>query len=450
MYVLPVKTRAIITQIPAPVDNVTHTLIGLIAGESAAAETSAAGLTAQARRALSVAVAVIGSNSPDLDLLMSYGAPGNLGYALWHRGYTHTVLGCLALALLLYGGAEAFMRYRQLVPSRRDRRLLFAVALFSTGLHLVMDYLNSYGVHPFWPVANRWSYGDSVFIVEPLYWVAAAPLLFWLRTRLARALFGSALLAVLAIGAWTRLLTPASCALVALGAPALAFAGKRLALRGAARLAVALALAVTSIFVLAAHAASSRAAALARGAFPEDRTLDRVLTPLPSNPLCWDLILVTTHADRYLARHAMLALTPGILKAHSCPAMRAEEHTAPLTAVAAADSDGVRWFGEYRISRSEFASRVAMSCEARAFMLFARAPFLADSAGSAAARSVSAATTAADEPAPGRASVLGDLRFDRGQGRGSFEVTIEPLKKLQNCPRAAPWIAPRADLAPAR
>ena len=33
-----------------------------------------------------------------------------------------------------------------------------------TLLHLGMDFLNSYGVHPFWPIQNRWVYGDSVFI----------------------------------------------------------------------------------------------------------------------------------------------------------------------------------------------------------------------------------------------------------------------------------------------
>ena len=43
-------------------------------------------------------------------------------------------------------------------------------------LHIGMDFMNNYGVHPFWPVDSRWWYGDSVFIIEPLLWAACAPL----------------------------------------------------------------------------------------------------------------------------------------------------------------------------------------------------------------------------------------------------------------------------------
>lgn len=406
-------------------DNITHTLIGLIAGESVAAEMPAAarGLPAAARRALLVAVAVIGSNTPDLDLLLSFGGgpAGNLDYLLRHRGYTHTVLGCLALALVVYACAEAWMRYRRLEPSRRDRGWLLAVALFATALHLVMDYLNSYGVHPFWPVENRWSYGDSVFIVEPLYWVAAAPLLCSLRSRFARLLFALALVAVVAVGVFSRLLTPASCILLAASSLALVFLGSRVSLRAAARVAAALWLCVTLTFTLAGHSAASRAEALARELFPEDRMLDHVLSPLPANPLCWDLLLLETVGDRYVARHAMLALAPGALAARDCPMVGGKEHTAPLRAVGAADTERVRWLGEFEILQQALAERVAANCEAQAFMLFARAPFLAP-------------------------AVLGDLRFDRGGERGRFEVPLPPITTTPSCVPAAPWSAPRADL----
>src|SRR5438067_5678669 len=35
-----------------------------------------------------------------------------------------------------------------------------------------MDSLNVYGVHPFWPFDANWYYGDLVFIVEPVFWIA--------------------------------------------------------------------------------------------------------------------------------------------------------------------------------------------------------------------------------------------------------------------------------------
>jgi inner membrane protein len=89
------------------VDNLTHSIIGLIAGESAAAAGAPAGegvhgLGADARRRLYACIGVVGGNLPDLDLLVSGGGPGcdELGYLLNHRGYTHTLAGCALLALL--------------------------------------------------------------------------------------------------------------------------------------------------------------------------------------------------------------------------------------------------------------------------------------------------------------------------------------------------------------
>src|SRR5690606_16081369 len=57
----------------------------------------------------------------------------------------------------------------------------------------------NYGVHPFWPVDNRWFYGDTIFIWEPLLWIAATPLVFILRTTTARVLVGALLAAPLVV-----------------------------------------------------------------------------------------------------------------------------------------------------------------------------------------------------------------------------------------------------------
>jgi inner membrane protein len=421
------------------VDNVTHTLIGLITGEAVVnhARPSEHGLAAPVRRTLLVAVAVIGSNSPDLDLLLSTrgSEPANLNYMLWHRGYTHTVLGCLALALILYGCAEAWLYLRRLKPSRRDRALLLGTALFTTALHLVMDYLNSYGVHPFWPAENRWSYGDSVFIVEPLYWAAAAPLFFLLRSRFSRVLFGLALISAVAVGAATSFLSAASCAVLALSTVLLIALGARISAPRAARISVALGLALTLLLVSAGRSAAHRAQALAHAAFPEDRLLDHVLSPLPVNPFCWDLWLLETRGDRYLARHAILAIAPRALPAQECHVFPREQHSAPLTRVSAPDSAGVRWLDEFSMSTTELKLNVDANCNAAAFMLFARAPFLART----------------DSGEAERARILGDLRFDRGGESSGFEIPLgqdvaHTHALPRDCGRAAPWAAPRADL----
>lgn len=416
-------------------DNVTHTLVGLIVGESAAthARPCERGLSIQTRRTALIAVAVVGSNSPDLDLLVSLrgSAAGNLDYMLWHRGYTHTLLGCAALALLLYAVTDLVLRMRQLAPSREDRLLLLGTAVLTTALHLAMDYLNSYGVHPFWPMDNHWRYGDRVFIVEPLYWVAAAPLWWGLRRAASRLLFALAVGGVVVLGLATGIMSGLSCCALAVGFVLLAAGGSRLSARSAARMSVVLGLAVTCAFALAGREAAQRAQGLARANFPDDRLLDHVLTPQPANPLCWDLWLLEASGDRYVARHAVLSLGPVFLPAGGCALAEPASHTAPRVAVAARATPAVQWLGETFVPDSLLKGVVAANCEAAAFMLFARAPFIAVDAEGA---------------------VLGDLRFDRGRERGSFEVPLSGNRDSDHagesltCPRAAPWVAPRADL----
>ncbi|HET8875499.1 MAG TPA: metal-dependent hydrolase, partial [Casimicrobiaceae bacterium] len=170
-------------------DNVTHTLIGALLGESAArlAPPAGNGRQAKLRRGLFLAVAIVGSNFPDADLLSTLGADGKLAYLLEHRGHTHTVAGALLISLAMLGGCALWQRWRGLVLPARDRRWLVALALLAPLFHIAMDALNTYGVHPWWPFDNRWYYGDAVFIVEPLFWAAAAPLAFLLRSCTARA-----------------------------------------------------------------------------------------------------------------------------------------------------------------------------------------------------------------------------------------------------------------------
>src|SRR6185436_8226314 len=83
-------------------DNLTHSLIGIVAGDTVArsARSATGGLSADTRRAFLVTVSVIGGNLPDSDLLVSYSGftRDKLAYMLQHRGYTHTIVGCVILA----------------------------------------------------------------------------------------------------------------------------------------------------------------------------------------------------------------------------------------------------------------------------------------------------------------------------------------------------------------
>lgn len=410
-------------------DNVTHTLVGLIIGKSVAAHSNprAPGLPIRTRHTALLSVALIGSNSPDLDLLASFGgsSTGNLTYMLWHRGYTHTVLGCAALTLLLYAAAELVLRMRHLSPSRSDRVLLLGTAAVATTLHLAMDYLNSYGVHPFWPLDNHWRYGDRVFIVEPLYWAAAACLWSSLQKTASRVLFVFAIGGAVVLGLATRMMSTTSCFVVALGSLVLAASCSRLSTKSAARSSIFLTLAVTCAFGLCGREAARRTEALARANFPDDRLVDHVLTPQPANPLCWDVLLLETRGESYIARHAVLSIGPAVQPASGCALTKPEPHTAVLVAVGARDSPAVHWLGEKVLSRSRLAAAVAADCDAAAFMLFARAPYIA--------------------PVDSDGAVIGDLRFDRGRERGGFEIPLDG--GAHSCARrAAPWVAPRTEL----
>ena len=169
-------------------DNVTHTLIGALIGEGASrlAPPAASERLAAVRRTLFLLVMIVGSNLPDSDLIYSLGDDDKLPYLLEHRGHTHTVLGAIAGSAVMVAACAWWQRWRRARLSARDWVWLSALALAAPLLHIAMDALNTYGVHPWWPVDNRWFYGDSVFIVEPLFWASAASLAFLFRSLVAR------------------------------------------------------------------------------------------------------------------------------------------------------------------------------------------------------------------------------------------------------------------------
>ncbi len=147
---------------------------------------------ARFRRA-AVVLGIAAAEFPDVDLVYSgpMVAMGKLGYLLHHRGHTHTVVWALVGAVLLWAatrwwwqrGLEGHERLdpSSAIVSRVGARALLVLAIVGTLSHLLLDFTNSYGVHPFWPFDNRWYYGDAIFIVEPWLMVTAIPPLVWGR-----------------------------------------------------------------------------------------------------------------------------------------------------------------------------------------------------------------------------------------------------------------------------
>ncbi|MET0280320.1 MAG: metal-dependent hydrolase [Steroidobacteraceae bacterium] len=413
-------------------DNLTHTLIGVIAGEAVARCTrpSADGLAAQERRNLFVTLAAVASNLPDVDILWTLQGVRTdpLVYLLHHRGHTHTLLGCLGLLLLLQASTLLWLRWRGRKASSRDRWMLGAVSALGLLLHLGMDALNSYGVHPFWPFDNRWYYGDAVFIVEPLYWLAAIPGLFLLRTRCARAVVILAALAALALTTWLHAAQPWYYSSVVGLAVLLALIGWRSPARVAVCAGLAATVMLTGGFMLASALAGARVARDAAASFPGARTRDIVLTPGPTDPRCWDLLLLQTERGQYVARQGRLSLAAAPVAA--CASIQlGSGRSAALTPVHTATPDPagvkIKWVGQYQMPLAQLAGLVHGDCRAQAAMGFIRAPFVV---------------------LQQRGWLLGDLRFDREVEPGFAEPSL-PAAPSGHCTGApAPWLPPRADI----
>ena len=383
------------------------------------------GLSQQQRRNLLVTLTAIASNLPDLDFLSSALSGDKLQYLLEHRGYTHTVIGAMFMAAVAYLLCEVWCRWRQWPLVARDRWQIAAAAALSLLLHIGMDFTNNYGVHPFWPFYNGWLYGDTIFIWEPLLWTAAAPLIFLLRTKVARALIGALLLAAVAACFGSGLVPTAFSVVMIALTLAMMIVGRICTRTTALMSAIAAWLMVTATFAVSRNAVESQVRRFASERLADATVLDYVLTPMPANPVCWDVMLPMVDANRYVIRHGTWSLWSAMLPAQECPGGKLfQDITAPMTAVSADQVAAVRWRGEVIMQRRAIADVTASYCQAAAFMRFARVPWVLERDST---------------------WIVGDLRYDREPGLGFSE--LEVTSDAVNCPSALPpWLAPRSEL----
>jgi len=157
-------------------DNVCHTLVG--------AAIASAGL--RSRTAYAGAALMIAANLPDVDVLVFATSTPSIEF---RRGWTHGVVGQAllpaALTLLIMAWAwwrgTAGLKPRPTMaglkspptmagPPLRPWRLL-ALAYLALYSHLLLDFLNNYGLRVLAPIEWRWFYGDAVFIVDPWLWL---------------------------------------------------------------------------------------------------------------------------------------------------------------------------------------------------------------------------------------------------------------------------------------
>lgn len=406
-------------------DNITHSVVGFGVGEliQRSLPPEADAPRQQVRHRLLLAACALASNFPDLDLIFSGLAPAPIGYLLNHRGHTHTLLyllpqGALLLALLwaLWPGARALLR--ESGPARRG--LLYAVAA-GLLLHIGMDFLNNYGVHPFYPFSGKWYYGDMVYIIEPVFWVAfGVPLAMAVPSRRARLVLLAVLPVLLLFVTMHGFLGWLSfAALLSMGAAVAALRFAHMQSRKALLLALGICLAFVGVQMSASFKARQAVTAALVLADPQARVLDVALTAFPAQPLCWSFTSIESDGEHYQLRRGHLSLAPNWLPVRACPPAL----TGGVPDEAQAVVPGVLLSHAWQGSVASLRALAAKDCRLNAWLRFARMPALDGIAAS-------------------------DLRF-AGTPRGNFTTLL--VQPQPACPWYVPqWDMPRADLLAAR
>ena len=365
---------------------------------------------------------MIAANLPDFDLFYTGVGGDRLAYMLHHRGYTHTVVLAIAGAFLVWGVAWSIRRWRAgEAPPRGDARWLLALLMVSTLSHLALDWTNSYGVHPFWPIDDRWYYGDSVFIVEPWLWVASVPaLVMATRSRVARVLLSLVLIAGLALAWLTSMVGVGAASALTAGAILSVLLARTLGADARVSAAFAGWLAVTGAMGAGAATARGAATRAVHALDPTAELLDVVVSPLPANAVCMSVIVVERDGATYRVVTARASAIPRIADAARCGTARG---TATVFRASSRPSTrALHWDSEWSAPVAELAGLARESCVARAALRFIRVP---------------AWSFAGDSTAH-----LGDVRFGGGGGGGFSDVTVK--RGEARCDVNAPWVPPRS------
>lgn len=406
-------------------DNVTHAFAGLLLANATSAWVARrSGQPASPEMVRTTMVlGLVAAELPDADLL--YSGPvvqmGKLGYLLHHRGHTHTIVFAIGTALLLWWITLALRRRSPGGLAHSARIPLLALAMAGTLSHLLLDYTNSYGVHPFWPLDNRWVYGDAVFIIEPWLWVLAIPpLLLAARRWLSRTLL-ILLLAIILVAGFTLGQMTTALAWTVTGGAALWIA---LQWGMAARYRVPIALlgwlAVETVFAVSSQRARAEmvsvyTAGIELGALGTS-AIRTVSSPTPTvgsvSEQLLDVALTPRAANPFQFRALAVSITDSVYRVRSA-------------IVTPWSADPIIWTDIWQASRVRLTQLATTRCEFAYALGFMRVPVWSERRDGAVQ--------------------LSDLRFGVGE-RGFSDVVVPegpcPLTLNAWIP---PWQPPRAD-----
>ena len=387
-------------------DNLTHSLAGL-----AIAETALRLRPSKLRGPLYTA-SLLANNFPDLDSAYASFLSKPLGYVLHHRGHTHTFLSLIPQALLILLAMFAYSRFRKQKWERGDWMQIALLTCLGIAVHIALDSLNSYGVHPFWPWNNSWYSFDAVFILEPAMWLSLAPpLALAAPGKWRKAVYWGLFLAALGL-VWGVSFVPLTMKII-YTLLAVGFVASALYFDATQRIIISICycLILASSLVIISQAVGGAIRANAEQGNPEWTVEDVVRTPDPANPLCWNIIVIGStsppNAD-YWVKEGRFRLPLVPRDSEICEHDPFSDKSAQVKALPlfpAGELSGIIWRHEFRRPLKELQDLARSSCHFGAFLQFARAPFW---------------------HRDGDKLYFGDLRYDRDASRGFSEFETLP------------------------
>lgn len=409
-------------------DNITHSLVGALTAETALTFLNIKKPELVISRRTKIAFylsSFLSNNICDLDFVVGlFLKPNRLQYLLHHRGHTHTFVMApfqAALIVLLFWGVAKLQKRPW---EKFEMKAIAALSLLGCFLHIGLDFLNQYGIHPFWPFNNHWFYADMMFIVEPWIWVTILPFLFfssshrymrWAVVCLIVSAFGLVGLSGFVpktmgwvVGLWSLILFLSFKYLEQKNRLAVCYFSFGLFL---------------SVFFLECHWLKAEIKERFQKEEPEITLNDVILSPFPSNPVCWQIVTVESSRDRQLfdLRKGVVSLFTHLYRPEECLSLITRKNEAePLNP----KHPHVIWTSHRRYLRQHLVKLWKENCSAAAQLKFVRAPFWYEQ---------------------DKKLYLADMRFETG-GRDNFSK-LDISNGKTDCPKAIPpWVEPREDL----
>lgn len=350
-------------------DNFTHSLVGGLIAEVAYSKASQKNSNKKVRLFLH-GCSFFANNFPDSDLIMQLYDPTLLGYMLNHRGYTHTLIGLLFQFFILFSFSLLFQRWKGKGLDFQLTKISGAVIFAGLIVHLLLDYTNPYGVHPFWPWQGAWYYGDFAYIISPILWVLGVVFLYpvlvgskWLYFLLVMPLV--ACIALYKVQA----MTVYDVAFTLLLYLVLFLLVRKSSFRSLSWLGLAL----IGIYLLSLSQISSHVKKRIRdevGSINSYNILDISVVNMPTNVRCWPFLSVQEDNHKLIIQAGVLSLWGQVGECIHW----SSERGVKLDSSNYPSKDYLKWEGQFELSINDFQQAVKKDCRLDAWTKFARIP----------------------------------------------------------------------------